>query len=306
MEMDNSMDYRLAQHQHKIAVNRDALQHMREKAHHRLGQLLLTRFILLKLFVQAAQNLPGGLNEKNHRRAWVLLQILPIQIFGEDIFETLTNILRFQDIDDLKKEINTHYDELKDILGLVTDPATGGKKKPPFYCVLDESQLLSSDRMGEFMLADGKSPRPLMREVYRVWTRILPRERMLLICSGTGINSQSLQASIISAALLIPYHLQNDIGAFNDRYAQTKYIQYYLGERPGRSWQAFLSRAWGWCRGRYLFESSRGFWSLVTLSQGTAVRRPSSASYLWVAISPPTPYSINMSRRLRILRRLMD
>ena len=303
MDMDNAMGYKLAQT--KKMVNREAMRHMKEKAHHRLRQLLLARFILLKMFVDAAQKVTGGLN-KNHQRAWVILQILPVETFGVDIFEELTKTLQYEDFDDLKEDIKNHYTELNHILGSAIDPAIGKKKKTPFYCVLDECQLLASERMGEFVSDDGVSERPLMREVYLVWARILPPQHMLLICSGTGINYQSFYMSLSSGTLLIPYLLQNYIGAFENRDAQTKYIQYYLGDRNEPSWRAFLKRAWGWCRGRYLFESSRRFLSLITLSPGIAVRRPSSASYLSAAIDPPTPSSINMSRRLRNLSRLMD
>jgi hypothetical protein len=265
MDMDNSAGYKLAQSQKM--TNSDAMQHMKEKAHHRLRQLLLARFILLKLFVEVARSNGGNLHEKNYRRAWVLLQILPMQIFDEDIFVTMSDTLRLQGFDDSVKAIKKHFRDLQDILGLAMDSAIGKLKKSPFYCVLDESQLLTSARMGEFMSGDGTLPRPLMREVYHIWNDVLPPEQMLLICSGTGINYQSLYESVASGALTIPYHLCNDIGAFADRDAQTKYIQYYLGERPGLSWRAFLDRAWGWCRGRYLFESSRGFWSLITITR---------------------------------------
>ena len=112
--MDHS-DYKLAQSQKMLNTN--AMKHMQEKVHHHLRQLLLARFILLKLFVEVAENVQRGLHEMNLRHAWVLLQILPVKIFGEDIFETLTNTLCSQDFIDLEMDIKQHYFNLSHILG---------------------------------------------------------------------------------------------------------------------------------------------------------------------------------------------
>jgi hypothetical protein len=54
-QVDDSLHYGFAKR-----TNSDA---MKQRAHH------LARFILLKLLIQEARKLPGGLHVKNHRRA---------------------------------------------------------------------------------------------------------------------------------------------------------------------------------------------------------------------------------------------
>jgi hypothetical protein len=142
MLLDMSFDYNRAKSQKM--KNKAAMDHMKQKANHCLLQLLLARFILLKLFIQEARRIPGGLEVKNHRRAWVLLQVQPPNVFGEDIFESLTQLLRYHWSDDLKAEIKAHYHELKDILDRFINPATGELETSPFYCVIDDIQVLTS------------------------------------------------------------------------------------------------------------------------------------------------------------------
>jgi hypothetical protein len=80
---------------------------------------------------------------------------------------------------------------------------------------------------------------------------------MLLVLSGTGINFPALEANLSTGALKIhPYDIKRDIGAFEERDAQAKYIQRYLAvDWTNPSWKAFFDQAWGWCRGRYLSEA---------------------------------------------------
>lgn len=248
-QLDDSLDYGLA----KRTKDSDAMQHMKQKAHHRLMQLLLARFILLKLLIQEARKLPGGLHVKNHRRAWVLLQVQPSKVFGEDIFHSLTMLLRYESIVDLETEIQAHYKDLENILELSINPATGKLEKTPIYCVVDESQLLISARKGEFISDNSVTERPSMRQVFLSFTEILPSEEMVVIFSGTSLDYQSLVETLASQPLkLHPYDIVRDIGAFEDRDSQARYIQHYLKvDWTQPNWISFLDRAWGWCRGRY-------------------------------------------------------
>jgi hypothetical protein len=255
MSMDDSADYRSAQSQKM--KNPDAMQHMKEKANHRLLQLLLARFYLLRLFVEEARKLRDGLDMKNHRRAWVLSQVQPFNIFQEDIFRTLYRALRTANTTDLREEIQALYLDVADILGDVTNPVTGMPQISPLYCVVDESQLLTTARMGEFCSDDGLSERSLMREVYTSLSEALLVEQMLLIFSGTGIDLQALMASVATSALKsYKYVIKQEIGAFDNRAQQAEYIKRYIGvDWKEPSWKAFLDRAWNWCCGRYLLAS---------------------------------------------------
>jgi hypothetical protein len=146
-QVDGSFDDGLAER----TEDSDTMQHMKNKAHHHLMQLLLARFILLKLLIQEARRLPGGLHVKNHRRVWVLLQVQPSKVFGEDIFQSLTTLLERQSIDDLETEIQAHYKDLENILEPSVNPATGKLEKTPIYCIVDQSQALISTGKGQFV-----------------------------------------------------------------------------------------------------------------------------------------------------------
>ena len=247
-QLDDSLDYGLAER----TKDSDAMQHMKRKAHHRLMQLLLARFILLKLLIQEARKLPGGLHVKNHRRAWVLLQVQPLDVFGEDIFHSLTTLLRYGSIIDLETEIQAHYKDLENILEPSINPATGKQEKAPIYCVVDESQVLISTR--KFISDNSITERPFrMRQVFLSFTEILPSKEMVVIFSGTSLDYQPLVESLVYQPLkLYPYDIVRDIGGFEDRDSQARYIRRYLKvDWTQPNWISFLDRAWGWCRGRY-------------------------------------------------------
>jgi hypothetical protein len=245
--LDKSLGYKKAT---MLMNDPRAMDDIKQKTHRRLMELLLARFILLKLFIQEARRLPDGLDVKNHRRAWVLLQVQPCQLFGEDIFHSLTTLLRRESLEDLELDIQAHYKALEDIL---ERPATRTLGRVPIYCVVDESQDLGSSRKGRIVGEDLETKRPLFRQVYLSFTRILPSEHMITIFSGTGIDYQSL-AEVLHFQFLkpYPYEIIKDVGAFEDREIQARYIQHYLKvDWTKPNWSAFLDRAWGWCRGRY-------------------------------------------------------
>lgn len=233
------------------------IKHIRDVARGRLAQLLLARFLLLGLLIQEAEKLERGLLQKEHRHLWVLLQVQPA-IFGkdfrDDVFTDLTRLLRGAETSELSNQICTKRLELQPYLEAVHDPATGENAPPPFFCVLDEVQATIaplSGRLGEFMSESSKAKRPILREIWLFWSRVLD-QNMHLVLSGTGIEFQSLEDTLSSIACKERgYKIVRDIGAFNSREAQTKYIKRYLPaawDEP--QWKEFLDRAWGWLRGR--------------------------------------------------------
>lgn len=250
-ELDDALDYRRARTMKEADKEAKlAIEHMREVAERRLSQLLLARFLLLNLLVQEARALPGGLQEKEHRRLWVLLQARP-QIFGDfkvDIFTALTRLLREADTRDLKDRIYDQYQQLSGLRQEVHNPATGKDTTPPFFCVLDEVQITVTQRLGEFMSGNNSTKRPILREIWLLWTT----EQMCLVLSGTGIEQQALKDVLLSAALKEnPYRTKSDVGAFEDPDTQAEYIKRYVpADWSEPRWKEFLDRAWAWLRGR--------------------------------------------------------
>jgi hypothetical protein len=175
-----------------------------------------------------------------------------LKVFGEDVFHSLTTLLRYESIVDLEMDIHAHYKDLKSILQPFVNPATGKLEKPPIYCVVDESQFLVSARKGEFMSDDSVTEHPLMRQVFLSFTETLPSEKMVVIFSGTVLDLPSLVRTSVPHPLDIhPYDIVRDIGAFEDCDSQARYIRRYLKvDWTKPNWISFLDRAWGWCRGR--------------------------------------------------------
>jgi len=228
-----------------------AFNHMRETVERRLAQLLLARFLLLRLLIEVARELPEGLQQKEHRRLWVLLQAQP-NILGrgpqEDIFTGLTFLLRDTSISDLKHRIHRQHKELENLLK-VHDPTPVTHH---FFCVLDEAQITISERNGEFISQDNKTERPILREIWRSWDTVLTSGHMHLVISGTGIGLQLLQDTLKSPTHKQPsYHLVHEIGGFDDPIIQAEYIKRYVPMCEEDShWVGFLPRAWAWLRGR--------------------------------------------------------
>lgn len=235
-----------------------AIVHIREVTRQRFAQLLLARFLLLNLFVEEAQRLSKGLQEKEHRRLWVLLQAQP-KIFGQgyerDIFMTLTNHLQGARTVDLRERIRSEFNKLHTLRIPIYNLASKEDEGPPFFCVLDEAQTTvsgPSGRTGEFMSNDNKTPRCILREIWLSWSQALCSDELRLVLSGTGIDYQALNDTLVSSACKeCPYVSVHDIGAFDTPEVQAKYIKRYLPiSDSNRQWREFLNRAWAWLRGR--------------------------------------------------------
>jgi len=219
--------------------------YIRELVRKRLAQLVLARFLLLGLLVQEAGE---GLQQKEHRHLWVLLQAQP-RIFGlGDVFTDLTLLLRGAETRELERRISRKRLELHALLQAVRVPGTN-KDATPFFCVLDEVQATvgsPSGRLGELMSKDNKTPRPILREIWISWCKICSHH-MGLVLSGTGIELQPLEDDNEEKE----YDIVRDIGAFDCRENQIEYIKRYLPAAWNESrWEEFLNRAWRWLRGR--------------------------------------------------------
>jgi hypothetical protein len=182
-----------------------SVEHIRETARRGLSQLLLARFLLLNVLVEEVRQVPQPLPWAQYRRLWVLLQAQPSVVFGtnftEDVFVEFAQLLRPASQFDLENRIHEKYQELSILLTNVRNPDTNTKQKPPFFCVLDEAQITTSLRHGDFVAGDNSSERSALREVWIAWTSVLSPEQMRLVLSGTGIELQALSETLVWSAL---------------------------------------------------------------------------------------------------------
>jgi len=260
-QLDDANDYAEAKKRSRDGfLDPEAIRQMRQVARGRLAQMLCARFLLLDLLVQEARNLQGGLQQKEHRRLWVLLQVQPSifnLLFEVDVFTDLTQVLRGAATPELESRILKKRVELignHDLLQAIYNPATKQNVLPPFYCVLDEVQATvspPSGRLGEFMSENNQIKRPVLREIWCFWIDLLDND-MRIVLSGTGIETHALEETLASNVCKRKlYGIVHDIGAFNCREVQAQYIKRYLPANWSEpQWQEFLDRSWGWLRGR--------------------------------------------------------
>jgi hypothetical protein len=250
-ELDTTRDYKRAKEMQ--LVDRSSITHMQEATEHRLAQLLLARFLLLGLLYEASSQV--DLSPMQLRRLWVLLQVQPNEVFRgfqPDVFTDISRLLRRMSIYDLKMQIYEKYNELSTLLEEVFNPAISEYKKPPFFCVVDESQAAASLRRGEYWSDNLFHERPLLKELFRSWTSVLPPEYMRLVLSGTGIDLRLFEETLSSPAFKEhKYRTVTDLGAFEDAKTQAEYIKQYIPANwSDPAWKAVLDRAWIWLRGR--------------------------------------------------------
>jgi hypothetical protein len=275
--LDKSRDYDHARSSGSHEGNR----HMHEKVQRRILQFLLARFLLLNVLIEEASTSEGKLRPSDHRHLWVLLQARPTDMFHKDPFMELSEALNISSVDDLREQIKEQYSKLQGILEFVDHPVTGLSTRRPFYFFLDEIQITTKIRMGEYWSGDNKMERPLLRPIWQTMTEVLKPEEMLVILSGTAINESLLQNSL-GASIFKPekYTIMRDIGAFDDPDAQRLYIERYLPGKQSETRHEFLKRAWGWCRGRYsIFSNPVARLVLTTFFSGIVVQQTLSRQY---------------------------
>ena len=243
--IDAARDYRQARNLKGI----DPLAFSQNTTERRLLQLLLARLLLFNLFIEVAKCSRAGLQQKEHRRLWTLLQVHPNIIKGHfygDIFADLTERLRHTSDDNLRDLVKEAHTKLCGLLGASNGDLT-------LFNVLDEVQEALILYMGDYQSNDQTTLRPLLQEIYRVWSISLG-PKFPLILSGTGINYQVIDDILGSSHVKArPYARLHDIGGFDDPHSQAAYIQQYFPPTLFQSpaWKAFLSRVWAWLRGRY-------------------------------------------------------
>ncbi|KAG8826601.1 hypothetical protein FRC18_010018 [Serendipita sp. 400] len=272
-DLDHARDYELAKQQRQDeSIGTYALDHMSRTVERRLLQLLLARFILLNCFLQLV---PENGKRNNYSRLWMFLQVQPTiyqdDTMRSDIFEEITLRLRSVDIPDLRGWIQDLYIEIRPRIGTIYNPGTEREDVQPIFCILDQIQGTVHRRLGEFISGDGKTERPILRPMLRVWSSVLDLAKMQVIISGRGIQVSAIMRALSSSALKPSEFSETlTVGAFGEQFIQSKYIQSYLAvDRKLPQWKEFLNRAWRWCRGRYRFTAS-----LITMTLDLGAKSP--------------------------------
>ncbi|PVF94285.1 hypothetical protein CPB86DRAFT_49855 [Serendipita vermifera] len=255
-ELDDAKRYKNTDKARKVDRNNlPAFDHMQNVAQLRFLQLLLARFLILNLLIEQAK-LSGGIHQ-NHRRLWVLLQVQPYRfskMLTEDLFLMIARELEFTSANELKDRISKQHTKLQNDMEDVMDPDTGSYEKPPVYCILDEAQVTSTQRLGEFRSKENKLvEHPVLREIWLAWTTVLAAPKIRIIISGTNIDIEQIKSTLASSHLKMnPLFIHSTLGGFDDSESQAKFIKHYiLAAWDEQKWKEFLIRSFAWFRGRY-------------------------------------------------------
>ena len=195
----------------------------------------------------------GGITE-NHKLRWLLIQVAPRTLLrGRDIFLKCTQVAGAASADYLEQVIGQETLLIEKLIE--KDPPEGST----LFCVLDEAQTLTKDK--RFFRSDpnrseSPGPRPILREILRSWSPILPT-----IVSGTGISMTDVQIVITSAVAKErsgPSTSVTEVGGFDDEHARRAYLEKYFppGFLDTSEGEEIVSRVGYWLRGRFVFNAA--------------------------------------------------
>ena len=210
-------------------------------ARHRFLSILYARILIFRVFLSCVAEQPGGLSP-SHKESWLLLQVNP-KFFGEpDVFY------------DLARKIASSVEWASMLSAVESEMETVKAQLEPnshIFCVIDEAQIPAGLYPTNFLSEQGQ-PRPVIREIVRTWSDILPR----LILSGTGLSIDVLETavgSVVAKEGPAPITI-SDVGAFDSAQEQQYYLEQYLppGFVKTESGKCLMTRAALWLRGRYV------------------------------------------------------
>ncbi|THU75808.1 hypothetical protein K435DRAFT_974682 [Dendrothele bispora CBS 962.96] len=218
----------------------------RRIAHRHFSEILLSRLLVFKLFLEYA--LDEGITE-DHKKLWLLAQLSPTILWGPekrsshdyfiDIRTSLNrSIVSDEVIDDAILQVSTEIIELYDIT------------QHPFYLVLDEANFAAETYPRSFRDDDGNYP--LLKEVLRIWKKQLGHLPISFVISGTRIPRRFFETG---SGEWDAFRWCSDTGCFNSHEIQRKYVTEFLPPRLTSSpeGEELLMRIWRWLRGRHRF-----------------------------------------------------
>ena len=191
----------------------------------------------------------GGITE-NHKLRWLLIQVAPVTLLGvPDIFRKCIECAERASTNYLKDAIRQESYQITQYLPQV----------PTLFCVLDEAQTLTKDK--RFFQSDpdppkSPEPRPILREILRPWSWILP-----LIVSGTGISMADVEVvtgSMVAKEDSGSSNTVTEVGGFDDEDGRRAYLEKYFppGFLDTSEGEEIVSRVGYWLRGRFVFNAA--------------------------------------------------
>ncbi|KAJ7070137.1 hypothetical protein C8F01DRAFT_1364186 [Mycena amicta] len=196
------------------------------------GSILLTRLLLLLLYLETVEVDSSGFSEK-HKKHWLSMQLVTNNFarFYTDPFNELSRILWQHDSAYLAQNIHRALNQIRSILG----------EEEPLFIVLDEASLAVEK------FSDAFGGNSLLQVIIQGWMD-LTDNRCTIICAGIQIPQARFKEGAGS-----DFGWTSNTGAFDDPVRQEGYITKFLPPtlRDSASGRFFIARAWRWLRGRH-------------------------------------------------------
>jgi hypothetical protein len=215
-----------------------------------LWKVFYMRFCVFYRFIKIAKDSRYPFDDAL-KYMWLLFQLDPPEIEGEDTFRWAMTYLTLTTDEDLINGIQT----LRPKRTLQLFHPNGGPQK--VFFVLDEAQSASetSTRRGViFCDKTGREDRPLLRPILRFF-EMSQFNSIQFILSGTGFSWQVFQRvadSGVAKNVAKTWKFYHGSGGFYDQTTQSAYIRQYIPdsflETP--SGKRLLERSYWWLRGR--------------------------------------------------------
>ena len=222
----------------------------RRVACHRFRLLLYARYVCLRVFLECAAAMEGGITE-NHKGRWLLIQLAPITLLGSDIFFGLIQLVGRASAGSLPQFIQEETMTIRRLL-----QHQFPSQQPTLFCVLDEAQTLTKDLKYFRSETEPVTPRHILSTILHEWRWILPN----LIVSGTGMSMREVETVMGSAVakLGLGPETVTQIGGFDDEDGRRAYLERYfppgfLGTSEGK---LLAYRVGFWLRGRFVFNAA--------------------------------------------------
>ncbi|THU87879.1 hypothetical protein K435DRAFT_842365 [Dendrothele bispora CBS 962.96] len=224
----------------------DDLRCNRRVAYRYFSEVLLSRLLLFKLFLE--YTLEEGIDE-GHKKRWLLAQLSPGILWGPEgnryhdyFLDILTSLNKSGVTDEVIDD--AIMQTMKEILGLWDFTET------PFYIVLDEANYAASTYTYSFR--DDVGSYPILKEIIRTWRRQLGHFPISFVVSGTEIPREYFFSA---EGEWDDFRWCSDTGCFDDPEVQRRYVTDFLPEEMSASPEGrdLLQRIWRWLRGRHRF-----------------------------------------------------
>jgi hypothetical protein len=212
-------------------------------------KVLLTRWTIFRAFIEVAKEQNAGKLPPDIGRHWLLFQLLPDVLDGDDHpFLTFMN----------SRLAGVSTDDLRDMLSEFSPRGVLGSafdsKCDIFFYVLDEAQIAGATYMGAFADVNGEIRRPVLRPIIGAWNRISRSNSIRFIVSGTGFSLSLFEMVLTSGVgkASSPWEAVYKTGDFTTRDLQKSYISRYLPPTflSSPSGTVLVSRMFEWLRGR--------------------------------------------------------